>query len=80
MFEYLALTLGVRARGLPRVMVVVLCVCTCLCVCYHMYTNCYMPHLYVVIKVALSFLCHFLHMHCVDFVEDALFRSYGDIC
>ena len=53
------------------------CVCVCLCVCYH--TNCYIPNLYVEIKVVLSFLCHFLHMHCVHFVENALFRSYGDI-
>ena len=59
-----------------RITVVVLCVCVC--VCY--YTNCYIPRLYVEIKVALSFLCHFLHMHCVDFIENALFRSYGDIC
>ena len=57
---------------------VCVCVCVCLSVCYH--TNCYIPRLYVEIKVALSFLCHFLHMHCVDFVENALFRSYGDIC
>ena len=54
------------------------CVCMCVCVCYH--TNCYIPHLYVKIKVALSFPCHFLHMHFVDFVENVLFRSYGDIC
>ena len=55
------------------------CVCVCVSVClYH--TNCYIPHLYVEIKVALSFLCHFLHMYCVDFIENTLFRSYGDIC
>ena len=57
---------------------VCVCVCVCLCVCYH--ASYYIPHLYVEIKVALSFLCHFLHMHCVDLVENALFRSSGDIC
>ena len=57
---------------------VCVCVCVCLSVCYH--TNCYIPRLYVEIKVALSFLRHFLQMHRVDFVENALFRSYGDIC
>ena len=31
-------------------------------------------------KVLLSFLWCFLHMHCVDFVKNALFKSYGDIC
>ena len=35
---------------------------------------------YVEIKMPLSFLCHYLHMHCVDFVENALFRSSDDIC
>ena len=63
-------------RACTRVTVVILCVC--LCVYYH--TNCYIPRLYVEIKVALNFLCHFLHMQCVHFVENALFRSYGDIC
>ena len=53
-------------------------VCVCLCVCYH--TNCYILRLYVEIKVALSFLCYFLHMYFVNFVQNALFRSYGDIC
>ena len=56
-----------------------MCVCVCVCVfCYH--TSCYIPCLYVEIKIPLSFLCHFLHMHCVDFVENALFKSYGNIC
>ena len=52
-----------------KVMVVFLCVrvCVCLCVCYH--ASYYIPHLYVEIKVALSFLCHFLHMRYVEFVE-----------
>ena len=44
-----------------------------------LHTSCYIPHLYVEIKVPLSFLCYFLHMHCVDFVENALFRNSGDI-
>ena len=52
------------------------CLSVCLCICYH--ASCYIPpHLYVEIKVPLSFLCHFLNMHCVDFVENG---SSGDIC
>ena len=31
-------------------------------------------------KVPLSFLWHVLDMYCVDFFENALFRSSGDIC
>ena len=56
-------------RACARVTVVILRVC------YH--TSCYIPRLYVEIKVALSILCH---MHCVNFTENALFRSSGDIC
>ena len=46
----------------------------CYCASYHI------PHLNIENKVPLGFLWHFLHMHCVDFVENALFRSYGNIC
>ena len=59
-----------------RVTVVVLCVC--LSVCNR--ASCYIPHLYVENQVSLGFLCWFQRMHCVDFVENALFRSSGDIC
>ena len=48
------------------------CVCVCVCVC--------VPHLYVESQVSLGLLCYFLHMHCVDFDENALFKSSGDIC
>ena len=54
--------------------VVVLCVC----VCYH--TSCYIPGVYVANKVPLSFLWHFQCRYYVDFVENALFKSFGDIC
>ena len=72
------------------------CVCVCVracvrvcmhacvyeCVCYYAwYASCYIPCLYVEnIKAPLSFLCHFLHMYCVDFIKNALFRSSGNIC
>ena len=45
-----------------RVTVVIVCLCAT-------YYSCYIPRLNVEIKVPLSFLCHFLHMHCVDFGE-----------
>ena len=54
------------------------CVCVSGCVCYH--ASYYIPHLYVENKVPLSFLCHFLHMYCVDFIKNALFRSSCNIC
>ena len=57
---------------------VCLCVCVCVCVCYH--ASCYIPLLYVEIKVPLGFIWHFQDMHCVAFVENALFKSFGDIC
>ena len=56
------------------------CVCVCIRVSVTTLISCYIPSLYVEIKVVVSFLCHFLHMHCVDFVENTLFRSYGNIC
>ena len=37
----------------------------CLSVCYH--TSSYIPHLYVEIKVVLSFLCRFLYVHMCGF-------------
>ena len=61
-----------------RVTVVILYVSVSVCVCYN--TNCYIPCSYVEIKVALSFLCHFLLVHCVDFIDNALFTSFGGIC
>ena len=66
------LTLGACATGT----VVVLCVC--MCVCYH--ASCYIPGLYDANKVPLDFLRHFQGMYCVNFVENASFKSSGDIC
>ena len=51
------------------------CECVCLSVCYG-----YIPHLYVENKVPLGFLWCFQDMHCVAFVENALFKSSGNIC
>ena len=50
----------------------------CACVCYH--ASCYILRLYVENTVPLSFLWRSQHMYCVDFVENALFKSSGDIC
>ena len=57
----------------------VLCVCVCVCVCYH--TNYYVPRLYVEIKVALTWfpVSFSTQADCVDFIENALFRSFGNI-
>ena len=66
------LTLSACAR------VTVVCVCVCLSVCCH--TNCYIPRLYVENMLPLSFLWRFQDMYCVDFIENALFISSGDIC
>ena len=49
------------------------------CVCYH--ASCYSPRLYVEnIKALLSFLCHLVHVYCVNFIENTLFRNSGNIC
>ena len=61
----LYLTLGACAN----VTVVILCVCVCL-----------LPSLYVESWVPLGFLCCSQHMYCVDFVENTLFNSSGEIC
>ena len=50
----------------------------CLSVCYR--ASCYIPRLYVEIQVSLGFLCWSSRMYCVDFVENALFKSSGEIC
>ena len=52
--------------------------CVGVSVCYR--TGCYILRLYVEIKVPLGFLWRFQDMHCVAFVENALFKSSGDIC
>ena len=70
------LTLGACVR--VTVVVVCVCLCVCVCVCYH--TSCYIPHLRVENKVPLGFLWWFQDNHCVAFVENALFRSSGNIC
>ena len=46
------------------------------CVCYH--ACCYVPGAHG--KVPLGFLWYFQDMNCVDFVENAIFKSSGDIC
>ena len=50
----------------------------CVPVCY--WASCYIPRLYVESWVPLGFLCCSQHMHCVDFIENALFKSSGEIC
>ena len=69
-----------RRACAERVTVVVLCVClsVCLSVCYH--SNCRILGLYVENKVLLGFSWQSQRMYCVDFVENALFKSSGDIC
>ena len=52
------------------------CVCVCVSVCYH--TSCYIPGLYDANKVPLGFLWHLQGMNCVDFIENALFKSSGN--
>ena len=59
-----------------RVTVVVLRVC--LCVCY--LSNCHILGLYVENKVLLGFPRQSQRMYCVNFVENALFKSSLDIC
>ena len=50
----------------------------CVCVCYH--ADCYVPGLYIENKVPLDILWHFQEMNCVNFVENALFKRFGNIC
>ena len=56
------------------------CVCVCVCVCYRANWYIHVPRLYAGNKVLVGFLWRFQHMHCVPFVENALFKSSGDIC
>ena len=42
--------------------------------------SCYIPHLYVESRVPLGFLCCSQRIYCVDFIENALFKSSGEIC
>ena len=76
--DWLLLTLGACARVTVVVLCVSVCVCVCVCVCYH--ASCHIPRLYVESKVPLSFLWRSQDVHCVDFVENALIKSSGDIC
>ena len=80
LFMFLQIVINPR-RACARVTVLVPCVCVCVSVCLSVttLTATYLIY-YVEIKVALSFLRHFLHMHCVDFIENVLFRNYGNIC
>ena len=70
------LTLGAYARG--TVVVLCVCVCVCLSVCYH--ASCYIPGLSDANKAPLGFSRHLQGMNCVDFVENASFKSSGNIC
>ena len=47
-------------------------------VCYH--PSCYIPRLCVENTVPLTFLWRSQDIYCVDFVENTLFKSSGDIC
>ena len=51
----------------------------CVCVCYHASCYMYIPGLYDINTVPLGFLRHLQGMHCVDFIENASFKSSGDI-
>ena len=51
--------------------------CVYLCVCYH--ANCCIHCLFIKIHVSLGFLSCFQRIHCVYFVENTLFKGYGDI-
>ena len=51
--------------------------CACVCVCVYYHASCHIPRLYI---VPLSFLWRSQDMYCVGFVENALFKSSGDIC
>ena len=53
-------------------------VCVCAYVCYH--ASCYIPGLYDANKAPLGFSRHLQGMNCVDFVENASFKSSGNIC
>ena len=61
-----------RRACAERVTVVVLCVCYL--------SNCHILGLYVENKVLLGFPRQSQCMYCVNFVENALFKSSGDIC
>ena len=53
----------------------------CVCVSVCLVGNCYIPRVFFVeIQVSLGFLCCFQRKYCVDLVENALFKSSGDIC
>ena len=54
------------------------CVHVSVCVCYR--ASRYIPHLYIENNVTLGFLWCFQDKHYVAFVENALFKSPGDIC
>jgi hypothetical protein len=53
-------------------------VSVCLSVCYH--SNCHILGLYVENKAPLGFSWQSQRMYCMYFVENALFKSSGNIC
>jgi hypothetical protein len=70
----LLIIINPRRACAKRVTVVILCVCYCSN--YHILGL----YMYVANKVPLGFSWQSQHMYCVDFVENALFKSSGDIC
>jgi hypothetical protein len=73
----LCMLVNPRRACAERVTVVVLCVRLSVSLSVTKLTATYFNGLYVENKVPLGFSWHFQHMHCVDFVENAL---PGDIC
>ena len=61
---------GYRSRS------VYVCVCVSVCVSVTMLTGIF----FIEIQVSLGFPCCFQRIHCVDFAENALFKSFSDIC
>ena len=51
----------------------------CVSVCYQATCSCLIPGLYVDDKVPLGFFFDFQDRHCVDFIENTLFKSSSDI-
>jgi hypothetical protein len=52
----------------------------CVCLSVHYQANCHKLGSYVENKVPLGFPWQSQRMYCVDFVENVLFKSSGDIC
>ena len=66
-------TLGACTRGTVVVLY-------CVCVSVTMPAATYLVNTIQIRFHSLGFLWHFQGLNCVDFVEKALFKSFGDIC